>query len=484
MQHPEPHDLTALAYGLIEGAERDGMLEHLAQCDQCRAVYDSYRDEQALVREAVVRDARSGPAEARALERTLVMLGAAESVEQQPAGKLLRVPLWMIVTQAAALIVVAVGLFLILKPEPQVMRVAAADRAPAMLEQGEVLVEYGGEWRKADALPAESWARVGAQPVSLALDDGSRVQLKEDTVFRLSCQEAQPPVLEVHNGVSKVMTAALTQFIVRAGDANIHMMPGSMSDVTCNPVDSFWRDNPRFAGSWNRVNSVHASIQRGEAWMRASTPEFAEAAFVAGDSFTWTPRTIKAQDSKGDEIFVKYARLVAQVRDLEQEVQNLDAHQPLLRALFRFDEVQKRNPTLLVYSTGVADLLEDKKRYAINLAPFTDESFGPLASGRLTLAPVACHAQLGEAGIIYEYKNTRVEAESPEDLKEKVSTEAWEAFRANFEWDAKERKLIRISVTKTSSGARASASSSGFGRVLPDTPEAKSKGGGGGTQSK
>jgi hypothetical protein len=432
----------------------------------------------------VVRDARSGPAEARALERTRVNLGAAESVEQQPEGKLHRVPLWMIATQVAALIVVAVGLFLILKPEPQVMRVAAADRAPATVEQGEVLVEHGGQWRKAEALPAESWARVGAQPVSLALDDGSRVQLKEDTVFRLSWQEAQPPVLEVHAGVGKIMTATLTQLVVRAGDANIHMMPGSTSDVTCSPVDSYWRENPRFAGSWNRVNSVHANFQAGEAWMRASTPEFAEAAFVAGDSFTWTPRTIKAQDSQGDEIFVKYDRLMAQVRDLKQQVHNLNAERPFLRAVLRFHEVKQRNPTLLVYSTGVADLLAHQERYAINLAPFLEGSFGPLANEGTTLMPVACHARMGGAGIIYVYKGTRVEAESPEAMKEKVSTEAWEAFQANFQWDAKEHKLVRISVTKTNTGARASASSGGFAGALPVTPESNPKGGGGGTQSR
>jgi hypothetical protein len=478
MQHPEPQDLTALAYGLIEDAERDRLLEHMAECDQCRAVYDSYRDEQTLVREAVVRDARSGPAEARALERTLVMLGAAESVEQQPAGKLLRVPLWMIATQVAALLVVAVGLFLILKPEPQVMRVAAADRAPATVEQGEVLVEHGGEWRKADALPAESWARVGAQPVSLALDDGSRVQFKEDSVFRLSWQEAQPPVLEVHAGYGKIMTAMLTQLVVRAGDANIHMMPGSTSDVTCSPVDSYWRENPRFAGSWNRVSSVHANFQAGEAWMRASTPEFAEAAFVAGDSFIWTPQTIRAQDSMGGEISVRYSTLFNQAQELELQVENLQARRSFLLAMLRFNEVKQRNPDMTVYSRALADLASDKHTYVVEWMEMPHS--GLLLPEGVDLPAHGTYAVEGGPGIIYFYENSRFEAESPDALKEKVSDEAWAMFHDRYTWDAEKRKLTRKSIVKLT--ARASSSSgggvSGVRAVAPQSkPDAGSSAG-------
>ena len=60
MQHPEDHDITALAYDLIEGPEREALLGHLAECDRCRAVYDSYRDEQVAVREAIVHPSQEG----------------------------------------------------------------------------------------------------------------------------------------------------------------------------------------------------------------------------------------------------------------------------------------------------------------------------------------------------------------------------------------------------------------------------------------
>src|SRR5687767_4173085 len=98
MQHPFEHDITALAYDLVEGAERDTLLEHLASCDQCRALYDGYRDEQVTVRDAIVRDARSGAAEAKALETTLRFLDGAE-VANQKGGRLIRFPLWLIAVE-------------------------------------------------------------------------------------------------------------------------------------------------------------------------------------------------------------------------------------------------------------------------------------------------------------------------------------------------------------------------------------------------
>ena len=122
--HPEPHDLTALAYGLVEAPERDARLEHLAACASCRDAYDGMREEQTAVREAVIRDARSGPAEARALERTLLMLEGA-TIPSPKTGGILRLFAWPM--RVAALIVLAAGLLFLLKPEPEPSRIQVAE---------------------------------------------------------------------------------------------------------------------------------------------------------------------------------------------------------------------------------------------------------------------------------------------------------------------------------------------------------------------
>src|SRR5262245_25034139 len=93
MNHPESHDITALAYSLVPSPEREKLLEHLASCDECRESYDAAFEEQAQVREVMFEEARSGEAEARALDKVLQTLkNLPAPQEKQPAGRLFSLP--------------------------------------------------------------------------------------------------------------------------------------------------------------------------------------------------------------------------------------------------------------------------------------------------------------------------------------------------------------------------------------------------------
>ena len=232
MQHPEAHDLTALAYGMIEGPEREQLLEHVSTCDACRELYDSFRTEQADVRDSIMRDARSGASEARALEATLGMLKAIDT--PAPRGRLLRIPMWFIAAEVAAVLAVAIALLFVLKPsdDPELVPVADAARAPANVDGGVVYVsDRKGDWLPADGVPLDEVVKAGdGQILRLTMADGSRAVLEPGSLFRVGYDTVNHgrPLVYLLSGDGEIDTAdAPENVFVLAGETGFLAMPNA-----------------------------------------------------------------------------------------------------------------------------------------------------------------------------------------------------------------------------------------------------------------
>lgn len=301
MQHPEEYDITALAYGLVEDAERESLLTHLAECDACRAVYDAYRDEQASVREAIVRDARSGASEAKALENTLRMLGALEAeTPAEKRGRVIRLPRWVLAAEVAAVLAVAVGLFFIIKPgetQTDVVPIADADRAPGEVEQGVVYVrDTEGEWKPAEALPMDEWVMAGdSQQLSFTLADGSKVQLEQGAVFRIALEngEAGKPVVYMLHG-----NGELDSGVVRAGETGFYALPGGRIRLQCESGEAA----PRNLRAWSSPRSMNAQVLDGDVVMKSGRRGFGYLPLKHGEKVEWDADKFQVIEADGEEL--------------------------------------------------------------------------------------------------------------------------------------------------------------------------------------
>lgn len=290
MQHPFEHDITALAYDLldhVDGGEREALLEHLSGCDQCRAAYDSFRNEQVTVRDAIVSDARSGAAEAKALEATLAMLGTLEAPAQK-RGRLLRLPAWLIIGEIAAVLLVSLGLFFLLKPddtETDVIPVAEADRAPATIESGVAYVQNnGGEWKAAEAVPVDQWVKTGAETFSVQITGGPRAEFEPNSVFRISLQDgsqSQPVVFVLHgNGV--IDTAGVSNdVLVRSGGTGFYTMPNARLSLACEG------EAGQALRSWSTPSTVRARVVDGDVVLWTSDQPMGHLPLRRGEVVEW-----------------------------------------------------------------------------------------------------------------------------------------------------------------------------------------------------
>jgi hypothetical protein len=286
MQHPEAHDLTALAYGMIEGPEREQLLAHLSTCDACRELYDSFRTEQADVRDSIMRDARSGASEARALEATLGMLKAIDT--PAPRGRLLRIPMWFIAAEVAAVLAVAVALLFVLKPsdDPELVPVADAARAPANVDGGVVYVsDRKGDWLPADGVPLDEIVKAGdGQILRLTMADGSRAVLEPGSLFRVGYDTINHgrPLVYLLSGDGEIDTAdAPENVFVLAGETGFLAMP-----------------NARFALKLERENTamparVMAQVMNGDVVAWPEHAGFTPVAMQHGERGEWTPEGMR-----------------------------------------------------------------------------------------------------------------------------------------------------------------------------------------------
>lgn len=430
MQHPEPHDLTALAYDLVEGAERETLLKHLAECDQCRATYDSFRQEQALVRDAIVRDARSGPAEARALERTLLMLGA-QGQESAPArGKLL--PLWLWAAQAAAMLLVAVGLFFILRPEPEpdVIPVADTNRAAA-IENGIALVsDDGGAWRQAEAVPFDAWTKAGDE-LTIHLLDGSSAVLQADAIFSISYEaDMKTPILNVVDGRGFVRAADNAQLLVRTGDTRLHALPGAQIEIT-SEGEAAWGSNAQGLRSWTLPRNAQADVKQGDVLVVPGSRKLSSVALRNGESMRWTPQGLDARDAAGRSLTLSLGLEVG--GDAAHDPAELAKLEDSINALMlRLQDVQQRHGELKTADWFLEDELRLRTFGQSLQVRVLVRGTGDSSSVALNLNGVGVAAWTIGDGISFEVSRdngtTRHQyvANSPEVLRDKVPVDQHE----------------------------------------------------------
>lgn len=398
MQHPEDHDITALAYDLIEGTEREALLEHLSECDACRAVYDDYRDEQSIVREAIVRDARSGAAEAKALESTLKMLGAIAPTEdtntdEAKRGRLLHMPVWVIAGQVAALLAVAAGLFFIMKPDAveapdDAITVAEIDRAPASVDEGVVYVrDTEGDWKQADAMPMDEWVMAGDSKVlTFTMANGSRAELQPDAVFRIAKDGGNgETIVYLLHGNGVIDTRNVTGEIeVQAGEANFLTMPGARVQLEC--LGEADRKSPR---SWSRATYVGAKVLDGEVGdvvvksnQRGINRGFSMVPLRNGEKVEWTPQKFEVIEIDGEAFFVPDGETTdGSVPDFEAIRKQTE------RLRVRFEALEKRmqknggenNRLQIELEKTMREMLKDLPEWRFTPTPPQElEGFGPI----------------------------------------------------------------------------------------------------------
>jgi hypothetical protein len=341
MQHPFEHDITALAYDLVEGAERDTLLEHLASCDQCRALYDGYRDEQVTVRDAIVRDARSGAAEAKALETTLRFLDGGE-VANQKGGRLIRFPLWLIAVEVAAMLVVSIGLIFLLSPEEEptdeVVSVPDADRAPAVVESGVAYVrDDAGAWKAADAVPVDEWVSTGPDKFALKLSNGSRAELEPDSVFKISYEsEGGQPIVYMLRGDGVVDNFGGIDALVRSGDAGFYAMPGARLSLACEGDEGTLR-------SWSAPAIVRARVVIGDVLLWNQGQPGRHVPLRAGEVVEWQPSDMRVL-ADGQTIYFDALTLHATAQKNPTPDVEADFLRQIEFIITRYEDLEKRVP--------------------------------------------------------------------------------------------------------------------------------------------
>lgn len=343
MSHPEPHNLTALAYGMLEEAERRSVLEHVHLCDACREVYDSYMEEQALVRDVLFRDARSGPAEARALERTLAALQAAGDAPPAPAGmaRIYRLVTWRLVARVAAVLALAVGLLLVLKPLPRgdsgPVEILAENQAPTTVVSGELQVPVEGQWKRASAVPVNEWVLAGPdQALTLAFEDGSQAEIAPSAVFRVVNQDGadRASLIVLHGGGKFTAGRGGRIPALRSTEGEFVMLPGAVVEFDAQfGQDASWRPDAAAVRAWMDPRRLNVHVSSGKGVFLPERLGVLPGVLGKGERLEFSPRDVRMLPAN-DAIFEMKLELVGgqdqnefqvRLRALEERIATLDS---------------------------------------------------------------------------------------------------------------------------------------------------------------
>jgi hypothetical protein len=279
MKHPEPHDLTALAYALVPSPEREQLLEHIASCDACRETYDAAFEEQALVRDVMFEEVRSGEAETRALDRVLQALKTGEAVTEEKQGNVFSLfSPFAIGLQIAAALAIAVGVFYVAvvlpgngateTPSGGAPRVETAAKDEIKVEGGDLLVATATDiepdkatWTKSKAVPLGVWCRNdSAAPVSFTIE-GADLSFNNGACFQLQPKGGQVSVYVLRGDAS--VTNSDQILCLRTNTNDFWAMPGSTFDVACDASFNYAERGREVPASRDQT-VVSAEVSKGE----------------------------------------------------------------------------------------------------------------------------------------------------------------------------------------------------------------------------
>lgn len=248
MNHPEPHDLTALAYALVPSPEREQLLEHIASCDACREAYDAAFEEQALVRDVMFEEVRSGEAEARALEKVLLALknGAKTEQPEEAQGKVLSLfSPWGIALQIAATLAIAAGVFYVAVVMPSNETPVAPSSDSGAVAKDEIPVKSGdvmvladgapeldsGRWSSASSVPVGVWCRNDNKAPLTFSFNGADLQFETGAYFQLQPNNGDVAVYMLRGDASVSNATRMLNVITNTNE--FRALPGSTFDVEC-----------------------------------------------------------------------------------------------------------------------------------------------------------------------------------------------------------------------------------------------------------
>lgn len=279
MNHPEPHDLTALAYALVSGPEREQLLEHIASCDACREAYDAAFEEQALVRDVMFEEVRSGEAEARALDKVLQALKTGEAVTEEKQGKVLGLfSPWGVGLQIAAALMIAAGVFYVAvvmpsdsggKPDDAVSKAGGTDaKTDIPAKGGNLLVMAEGtpelenaRWEQSDAVPLNVWCRNDSTtPVTFSLN-GADLKFDGGAYFQLQPMDGQVSVYMLRGDASVTNSTNVLRVLTNTNE--FQAMPGASFDVECRYA-FMPSQRGKVVASGDGQTLVLAEVQKGE----------------------------------------------------------------------------------------------------------------------------------------------------------------------------------------------------------------------------
>lgn len=297
MNHPQPHDITALAYGLVPSPERESLLEHVHFCAPCREAYDLALAEQAEVREVLLGETRSGDAESRALDAVLQQLKKAGQVQRPGRLISLRPAAWAL--QAAAALLLAAGVYYVAVALPggetppttvaggesagggSVKSPDAASlpglEAGGRVTDGSVMVAMDPEanpetarWTRSKVIPANVWVHSSdSEPVACELDN-ARLSFVPDSMFKLVPDSGTPgqyAIFVLRGDANFAVKDSRRSLTVQTGTGDILATPGSTFDLECDPAFVFanYRQRGKDLPSPQKGRAlVRTHVQRGD----------------------------------------------------------------------------------------------------------------------------------------------------------------------------------------------------------------------------
>ena len=283
MNHPEPHDLTALAYALVSGPEREQLLEHIAACDACREAYDAAFEEQALVRDVMFEEVRSGEAEARALDKVLQALKSGKAVTEEKQAKMLNLfSPFAIGLQIAAALMIAAGVFYVavIVPDQDVSQApeetvgdagGSTAKADIRVKGGNLVVAAptdiepdNAKWTRSNEVPLGVWCQtISETPVNFTLD-GANLSFNTGACFQLQPAGDQVSVYLLRGDANLSNTDQVLRVLTNTNE--FRAMPGSKFGLACDSSFNYSQRGKQVP-ALNEQPLVRAEVSKGEVFV-------------------------------------------------------------------------------------------------------------------------------------------------------------------------------------------------------------------------
>ena len=350
MSHPLERDLNALAYGLVEGKEREELIEHIQACPECCAFHDECAEEAAIVGQAVLEDSGYGSAAAQSLDRALRRL---EDAEAGRGGKVVAFPRrWVRLSEIAAGIAIVAGLVLVmnatigLENQPNL-----GPTVPTQIINGTAFaVADSGDWNEVEVLPLNRPIRSGdGETLEIELlESRARVTLDDKGAFQLEKLKSGTVSLRWLAGSGRVETfSGASPMPVDSGVSLYLVDSGSRISLASDPLVDWSAASVR---NRDMIPNVHwGKLIGGKAFVLGTSTTGIEMETLCG----FMPDNVELQFDRGEPAVATARRLWD-----ENRYETLGGFQPYKLALADFFESREsagagRSPVIRELVSGL-----------------------------------------------------------------------------------------------------------------------------------